>query len=97
MGLDFWRISPHTWEGQEPLKDGTKREKNCLDMEVSSHGCELTLKKALLGVWQPDTQAWSGLGLRPTVKQKRKSVTVVRHRILPENVLVHLISDTLPS
>lgn len=60
-------------------------EKNCLGMEVSSHGCELTLKKALLGVaTRHPGMEW--VGTKANCKAKRKSVTVVRHRILPENV-----------
>lgn len=82
-------FTTHTWEGQEPLKDGTKREKNCLDMEVSSHGCELTLKESPVGGVATRHPGMEWVGTKANCKAKRKSVTVVRHRILPENVLVH--------
>ena len=36
-------------------KDGTKRQKNCLDMEGPSHGCELMLKES--PVWGCSNQA----------------------------------------
>ena len=76
-------------------KDGTKREKNCLDMEVPSHGRELTLKESPVGGVATRHPGMEWVGTKANSKTTQcKSVMVVRHRILSEECSCPLSSLT---